>query len=267
MSKDVTLFTEVDHTGDPDFFVRFLDQGNALPDIQRSKPIILDGLHLRPRLHVLNLGCGNGADTLDVAQRVTPSGVVTGVDVSETMIAEARRRTAGSGLSVTFEVGNAIQLRLAENTFDACRTERMLMHIAESTRAFAEMVHVTKPDGRIAVFDFDWDTFVIDNPHRATTRRVVASFSDSMPSGWIGRQLRRMFLDAGMTEVAVMGHQVFIGFEFLELLIGGHLTRAQQAGTLDPAEVKRLWNDLRDADVAGRFLAGFTAFIVSGRKA
>jgi hypothetical protein len=95
----------------------------------------------------------------------------------------------------------------------------------------------------------------------------VASFSDSMRSGWIGRQLRRMFLDAGMTEVAVMGHQVFIGFEFLELLIGGHLTRAQQARTLDPAEVKRWWNDLRDADVAGGFLAGFTAFIVSGRKA
>ena len=84
----------------------------------------------------------------------------------------------------------------------------------------------------------------------------MASFSDSMRSGWIGRQLRRMFLDAGMTEVAVACH----------LLIGGHLTHAQQAGTLDPAEVKRWWDDLRDADAAGRFLAGFTAFIVSEKK-
>jgi ubiquinone/menaquinone biosynthesis C-methylase UbiE len=216
---------------------------------------------------VLDLGCGTGADAFDIAQRVAPSGSVTGVDASQAMIAEAQRRAVGSGFSVAFEVGNATQLRFAENAFDACRTERMLMHIAEPTRAFAEMVRVTKPGGRVAVFDFDWDTFVIDSPYRETTRRVIGSFSDSMRSGWIGRQLRRMFLDAGMTEVAVTCHQVFIGFEFLGLLIGGHLTRAQRAGTLDPAEVKRWWVDLRDADTADRFLAGFTAFIVSGGKA
>ena len=267
MSEDITLFTEVDRTGDPDFFIRFLDQGNALPDIKKSKLIILDALQLRPGLHALDLGCGTGADAFDIAQRVAPSGAVTGVDVSEAMIAEARRRSAGLGLPVAFEVGNATQLRFAENTFDACRTERMLMHIAEPGGAFREMVRVTKPGGRVAVFDFDWDTFVIDHPDRVTTRRVVASFSDSMRSGWIGRQLRCMFLDAGMTEVAVTCQQVFIGFEFMGLLVGGHLTRVQQAGTFDPAEVKRWWNDLRDADVAGRFLAGFTAFIVSGRKA
>jgi ubiquinone/menaquinone biosynthesis C-methylase UbiE len=267
MSEDITLFTEVDRTGDPDFFIRFLDQGNALPDILKSKPIILDALHLRPAVHALGLGCGTGADALDIARRVAPSGAVIGVDVSEAMIAEARRRSAGSGLPVTFEMGDATQLRFAANTFDACRTERMLMHIAEPSRAFAEMARVTKPGGRIAVFDFDWDTFVIDSPHRATTRRVVASFSDSMRSGWIGRQLRRLFLDTGMSGVAVTCHQVFIGFEFLGLLIGGHLTRAQQAGTLDPAEIKRWWDDLRGADATGRFLAGFTAFIVSGTKA
>ena len=60
-----------------------------------------------------------------------------------------------------------------------------------------------------------------------------------MRSGWIGRQLRRMFLERGMIEVAVLPHQIFIGFEFLGLLIGGHLTRAQQAGTLNSADVKK----------------------------
>jgi hypothetical protein len=50
----------------------------------------------------------------------------------------------------------------------------------------------------------------------------VSSFSDSIKSGWIRRQLRRMFLDRGMMEVTVVPHHIFIGFEFLGLLIGGH---------------------------------------------
>jgi ubiquinone/menaquinone biosynthesis C-methylase UbiE len=265
-NEDVTLFTEVDRTGDPDFFIRFLDQGNANPDIKRSKPIILDGLHLRQGLLVLDIGCGTGADVVEIAQRVGSSGSVTGVDVSAAMVAEAQRRTLGSGLPVAFEVGNAMELRFEDGTFDGCRSERMLMHVPEPIRALSEIVRVTKTGGRVSVFDFDWDTVVIDSPHRETTRRIVSSFSDSMRSGWIGRQLRRMFLDRGMIEVAVVPHQIFIGFEFLGLLIGGHLARAQQAGTLDATDVKRWWDDLREADAAGRFLAGFTAFIVSGTK-
>ena len=74
-----------------------------------------------------------------------------------------------------------------------------------------------------------------------------------------------MFLDAGMTDVAVVPHQIFVGIEFLGLLIGGQLTRAQQGGTLDAAEVKNWWNDLHSAAAAG-FHASFTAFIVSGTK-
>ena len=265
-NEDVTLFTEVDRTGDPDFFIRFLDQGNANPYIQKSKPIILDGLRLREGSFVLDVGCGTGADVVDIARRVRSSGAVTGVDVSEAMVAEAQRRTAGLGLPVTFEVGNAMRLRFEDGAFDGCRTERMLMHVPEPTRAFSEMVRVTKTGGRISIFDFDWDTFIVDSPRRETTRRIVSSFCESMQSGWIGRQLRRMFLDRDMIEVAVVPHQCFIGFEFLGLLIGGHLTRAQRAGALDSTDVKGWWDELRDLDAAGRFLAGFTAFIVSGTK-
>ena len=266
MSEDITLFNEVDRTGDPDFFIRFLDQGDANPFIQKIKPIILDSLQLRGGAAVLDLGCGSGADAVDIARRVGSSGAVTGVDASEAMIAEARRRTAGAGLPVSFEVGNAIALRFGEGAFDACRAAKLIMHIAEPSRAFSEMVRVTKTGGRIAVFDFDWDTFIIDSPQRETTRRIVSSFCNSFRSGWIGRQLRRMFLDGGMTDVTVEAHQIFIDFGYLGLLVGGHLTRMQRDGILDPAEVKNWWDELRRRDTAGRFFAGGTSFIVSGTK-
>jgi ubiquinone/menaquinone biosynthesis C-methylase UbiE len=88
-----------------------------------------------------------------------------------------------------------MEIHFKSGTFDGCRTERMLMHVPGPFRAFCEMVRVTKRSGRISVFDFDWDTFIVDSPHRETRRRIVLSFSDSIRSGWIGRQLRRRFLD------------------------------------------------------------------------
>ena len=55
------------------------------------------------------------------------------------------------------------------------------------------MVRVTRPDGRIVVFDFDWDTLIIDHPDKQTTRNVVLTYSDSIQNRWIGRQLPRLF--------------------------------------------------------------------------
>lgn len=266
MTGDVTLFTDVDQTGDPDFFIRFLDRGNALPSIERSKPIILDGLQLREGQQVADLGCGMGADAFEIARRVGSGGSVIGVDVSDAMITEANRRAAGLNLPVAFEVGDAQALRFDDAAFDACRTERMLMHVPDAEAALAEIVRVTKPQGRISVFDFDWDTFVIDSPDKPTTRRVVAAFSDGIRNGWIGRQLPRMFRENGVVDVDVVGHPVFIDFEFLGLLIGGRLTSVQSAGLLDPGDVRAWWNGLAEADHAGTFLAGLTAFIVSGSK-
>jgi ubiquinone/menaquinone biosynthesis C-methylase UbiE len=53
---------------------------------------ILDRLHLREGLSVLDVGCGTGADVIDIAQRVGSSGSVIRVDISEAMITEAQRR-------------------------------------------------------------------------------------------------------------------------------------------------------------------------------
>src|SRR5438105_2929053 len=105
--EDVTLFTAVDRSKDPAFFTRFLDEGNALASIQASKPLILEGLQLRPGHVVLDVGCGTGADVIDIARLVGTSGRVVGIDVSESLISEARRRWDDSRLPVECRVGDA----------------------------------------------------------------------------------------------------------------------------------------------------------------
>jgi len=265
--EDITHFTAVDQTADPGFFARFLDEGNKLPRIIASKPIIIEGLRVRGGERVLDVGCGMGADVFDLAAKVGPTGHVTGVDISASLIEEARRRAEGRNLPVTFEVGDCQALRFEDGAFDAVRTERMLMHVPDADRAFGEMTRVLRPGGRMAVFDFDWETQFCDSPHREVTRKIARSFCDGMKHGWIGRRLPRLFKQNRLTDISVVYHTVTVPFVFLQLLLGGHVARAVSSGVISGAEADAWWTTLARADREDTFLYGFTALIVAGMKA
>jgi ubiquinone/menaquinone biosynthesis C-methylase UbiE len=96
------------------FFKRFLDEGNKLPDIIFSKPLIVAGLQLTSREKVLDLGCGLGDDTFAISRRVGSQGRAVGVDVSESMIFEATRRAASQRLPVEFVVDDAQTLHFED---------------------------------------------------------------------------------------------------------------------------------------------------------
>jgi ubiquinone/menaquinone biosynthesis C-methylase UbiE len=265
-AQDVTHFTAVDHTTDPSFFQHFLDEANKIPGVAGWKRIILDALCLRPGMSVLDAGCGMGHDAIEVAALVQPGGSVTGVDFSESLIAEAVRR-ADARLPLKFEVGDAKALRFPDGTFDAVRTERMLMHVPEPEKALKEMVRVLRPGGRMAVQDFDWESQFCDSPYKETTRKIALSFCDGMKNGWIGRRLPRLFRESGMTDVSVAFRTITVSYAFLQLLLGGHVARAVGSGTLSEGDADRWWTHLAQADAEGSFFYGFTAFIVSGSKA
>jgi ubiquinone/menaquinone biosynthesis C-methylase UbiE len=264
--QDVTHFTTVDRTSDPGFFLNFLDQANKIPGVSEWKAAILGGLRLKKGATVLDIGCGAGDDAFDIASIVGRGGHVTGVDISEFLIAEAVRRSSQRNLSVSFEVGDAQSLRFADGFFDAVRTERMLMHVPDPVKALSEMFRVLRPGGRMAVQDFDWETQFCDSPYKETTRKIALSFCDAIKNGWIGRRLPRLFREAGMTDIAVSFRTVSIPYDFLQLLIGGHVARAVYAGVVTEHEADLWWTHLARANAARSFLYGFTAFVVSGVK-
>jgi ubiquinone/menaquinone biosynthesis C-methylase UbiE len=262
-----TLFTQADRTHDPDFFVRFMDEGHKILAIQASKRLMLERLALAPGEAVLDVGCGPGIDVLDMAEHVGATGRLVGLDASAVMIAEARRRAEAQHIVASFEVGQVQALPFADGTFDVCRAERLLMHIETAAPAVAEMVRVTRRGGRVAIFDFDWDTLVIDHPDKSTTRTVVQSYSDSMRNGWIGRQLPRLLTEQGVAVTSLDPLQVFIHYAFAELLLGGHLAALQTQGTLTAAQAQEWWAHLRRAHERDTLLIGVTAFIVVGTRA
>src|SRR4051794_22281151 len=97
-ASDVTSFGRVDEQSDPDYFVRFVDEANAMVDIVAVEEVATAELRLEPGMRVLEIGCGTGDDSRALAGLVGPAGEVVGIDASEAMIGVARRRSEGSRL-------------------------------------------------------------------------------------------------------------------------------------------------------------------------
>jgi ubiquinone/menaquinone biosynthesis C-methylase UbiE len=260
------LFTQVDRTQDPDFFIRFMDEAQKPAGIQASKRLMLERMALAPGQAVLEVGCGPGTDVFDLAEIVGPAGRLVGLDASEVMIAEARRRASERRLPITFEAGQVQALPFPDATFDVCRAARLLEHLPDAGQALTEMVRVTRNGGRVVVFDFDWDTLIIDHPDKETTRTIVRSFSDSIQNGWIGRQLPRLFKEQHLEVLSLDPVQVFLHYALTELAFGGHLAQLQANGTLSPGRARQWWEYLQHADKHGTLLVSFTTFIIVGGK-
>ncbi|HEY6252766.1 MAG TPA: methyltransferase domain-containing protein [Candidatus Angelobacter sp.] len=264
--QDVTHFTSVDHTADPSFFLRFLDEANKLIAGRAWKPAILEGLRLEPGMKVLEVGCGAGEEAVEIAARVMPGGQVTGIDLSQLLISEAVRRASGANAAVNFEIGDVQALRFPDMSFDAVRCERVLMHVPDAARAVWEMARVVRPGGRMVVQDFDWETQFCDSPYKETTRKIALSFCDGIKNGWIGRCLPRLFREAGISDITISFHVLPVTYEFLQLLLGGHIAQAVHSGLFGAKEADLWWTHLAKTNASGAFLYGFTAIVVCGVK-
>jgi SAM-dependent methyltransferase len=142
----------VDASDDPQARVRYLDIATSQFNEYKQESYAL--LALGPGMSVLDVGCGAGDDVRALAGIVGPTGKAVGLDLSSTMVEQARARARD--LPVKFVQGSVYELPFPDDTFDASRSDRVFQHLDEPLQALQEMVRVTKPRGRINVVDPDW---------------------------------------------------------------------------------------------------------------
>ena len=132
---------------------------------------IADLVRLQPGEAVLDVGCGTGSLALEARQRVGETGCVSGIDPSQQMIARARHKAAGRGLSLDFQVGVIEQLLFPDQAFDVVLSTFMMHHLPDDLKrqGLAEIARVLKPGGRLLVLDMKgpagpWKSSMRDQP-------------------------------------------------------------------------------------------------------
>ena len=173
-------FTDVDHAQSPADYVHMLDAQRSIPFIQQYKQRVRTLLDLHPGQQVLDAGTGTGEDAQEMAKLVAPGGLVVGLDVSQIMIDEAKRRVQDPSLPLRFVQGDIQHLPFEHATFDRCYADRTFIHLPDPQLALSELVRVTKPGGQILIAEGDHETQVLDTPYPDVTRRFFRFRNDGM---------------------------------------------------------------------------------------
>jgi ubiquinone/menaquinone biosynthesis C-methylase UbiE len=113
--------------------------------------------HFVPGALVLDVGCGPGTITVDIASRVAPAPVL-GIDASADVIEQARR-DAASVDNVEFATGDVYALDVPDSSFDVVHAHQVLQHLPDPVGALREMRRVCKPAGVVAARDSDYAAF------------------------------------------------------------------------------------------------------------
>lgn len=118
--------------------------------VRAVNDLLLARSAVSPGERVLEIGCGTGAATVPFAEAVGERGEVVGVDISEPMLAGARKRIAESGpRNISLLQADAQTHRFEPNSFDLITSRFGVMFFADPIAAFSNLLSAARPDGRL----------------------------------------------------------------------------------------------------------------------
>jgi SAM-dependent methyltransferase len=219
---------------------------------------------------VLEAGCGIGSQTVTLL-RNSPEALFTSVDISESSLAEAARRTAGLG-HVEFRREDIFELPFAAESFDHVFVCFVLEHLSEPVDALVRLRGLLKPGGTLTVIEGDHGSAYFHPDSEAAQDAIRCQVELQRRGGGdanIGRRLYPVVSAAGFADVRVSPRMVYVdssrpglveGFtkRTFTAMIEGVRERALAEGLLSPERFDEGIRDLyRTADDDGTFCYTF----------
>ena len=160
---------------------------------------------LVPRMSVLDVGCGNGAITRGVVDKVYPGGCVVGVDISSRLIQEATDLYRDVS-AISFQVKDVYDLGF-DAEFDIVTAARVLQWLSNPFAALESIVTATVPGGRVVVLDYNHEKLIWNPEPPPSVQRFHNAFlewrADAEMDNVIADRLESMFIDSGLAKVVV----------------------------------------------------------------
>lgn len=176
----------------------------VLSRVRRADTVdLLARAGLRPGMRCLDLGCGGGALTFELAALAGPDGSAVGIDRDETSLGLAREAAEERGVAnVEFRAADVIDWD-EPDAYDFVYCRFLLQHLSQPSSVLLRMWRAVRPGGAIAVEDTDYDGLFCEpgNDGLDFHRRMYPSVVErNGGDALIGRKLFGHFLDAGIPE-------------------------------------------------------------------
>jgi len=229
---------------------------------ERRRQFVRDLLDPAPGESVLSIGCGPGFEPAGLAEAVESEGRVHAVDASEAMLALAAER-CGTHEQVTLEAGDATDLPVASEAFDAAVSVQVFEYVEELDAALAELERVLRPGGRGVVYATDWDSLVWHAADRDRMRRVEAAWESHCANPHLGSRLRAPLREAGLVVEAVEPFTLLeteLEDSFAGYMRGMIRSYVATHDAYDAATAERWAEGLRARDETDETLFSLTAF-------
>lgn len=163
----------------------------STPDVVGQRRWTRETLALRPAEKILDVGVGPGFLAAEMAREVGPSGRISGIDISEPMLAMARERCSkpGAPATVDFQLADATKLPFPDGSFDAVVSTQVYEYVPDVDAALGEARRVLRTGGRLLVVDTDWDSLVWHGADPALAARVLKAWEEHLAHAHLPRTL------------------------------------------------------------------------------
>lgn len=174
--------------------------------------------HLAAGSRVLDVGCGQGENTLEIARVLQSRGgsaeQVHGLDVSEERVGVAKEKAEEAQLNVSFSQGSATELPFEDDSFDVAVASQVLHHVTDPLAALKELQRVVRPGGIVVARDFDFGALLWYPPAPGLSRwraifSVVSDLEGMQPNA--GRHLGMWFHRTGFQDTQLSSSNLTFG--------------------------------------------------------
>jgi arsenite methyltransferase len=248
---------------------RLLDDAYQGSDVAKRRVAILDALAPLPAERILDIGCGPGLLTLELARAVGGNGEVIGLEPSIDMRERAGLR-CGERANVRLIDGRANALPLEDGSVDKAVAVQVFEYLDDIPGALAEARRVLRPGGRLVIGDNHWDSLVWHSDDGPRMARVIAAWDGHLVERAVPAFLPHLLRRAGFlverTTPLTCCDTVLRPDGVANLLLHLIEAHASQTGSPDLDEVKDWAAEQRRLAAEGRFFFAVTHFVVAARR-